>query len=153
LRPFSPDGRRVVTIVSRESPTEHIRNEVRILDTTSGQLVGPPLSYDGMVYQVSFSPDSRRVLIGGGKWISPQSHRIRGATGKETPLGAMTGEARVWDVQTGQAIGPALAHAGRVIYAGFSPEGSRVITASTDRTARIWDAVTGQPLTSPIEHR
>jgi WD40 repeat protein len=37
-------------------------------------------------------------------------------------------------------------HAGRVIAAAFSPDGSRITTASLDRTARVWDAHTGAPL-------
>ena len=28
--------------------------------------------------------------------------------------------------------------------AAFSPDGSRIVTASEDNTARIWDAATGQ---------
>jgi WD40 repeat protein len=34
-------------------------------------------------------------------------------------------------------------HQERVISADFSPDGTRVVTASTDHTARIWNAVTG----------
>jgi len=34
----------------------------------------------------------------------------------------------------------------------FSPDGSRVATASYDSTARLWDAQTGAPLGSPMEH-
>jgi WD40 repeat protein len=30
-------------------------------------------------------------------------------------------------------------HDGRVTSAAFSPEGSRIVTASADKTARIWD--------------
>jgi WD40 repeat protein len=40
-----------------------------------------------------------------------------------------------------------------VMSAAFSPDGTRVITASCDRTARVWDAATGQPATSPLEHQ
>src|SRR5882757_7777027 len=35
----------------------------------------------------------------------------------------------------------------------FSPDGTRVVTASADHTARVWDARTGKPLTEPLEHR
>jgi WD40 repeat protein len=37
--------------------------------------------------------------------------------------------------------------------ATFSPDGTRVVTASVDWTARVWDAATGRPLTSPLEHQ
>ena len=31
--------------------------------------------------------------------------------------------------------------------AAFSPDGTRIVTASDDKTARIWDAATGKELT------
>jgi WD40 repeat protein len=34
-----------------------------------------------------------------------------------------------------------------VLNASFSPDGARVLSASTDRTARFWDATTGQEMT------
>ena len=36
---------------------------------------------------------------------------------------------------------------------GYSPDGTRVVTASVDGTARVWDAATGQPLTSSLAHQ
>ena len=37
-------------------------------------------------------------------------------------------------------------HTGGVMSAEFSPDGTRVVTASSDNTARLWDAVTGAAL-------
>jgi eukaryotic-like serine/threonine-protein kinase len=37
-------------------------------------------------------------------------------------------------------------HTDRVESAAFSPDGSRIVTASWDRTAKVWDARTGAPL-------
>ena len=36
--------------------------------------------------------------------------------------------------------------------AAFSPDGTRVITASDDHTARVWDAATGKPFVLALEH-
>jgi WD40 repeat protein len=36
---------------------------------------------------------------------------------------------------------------GAVFYAAFSPDGSRIVTASANKTARIWDAATGKEIT------
>ena len=34
----------------------------------------------------------------------------------------------------------------------FSPDGEKVVTASSDHTARVWNARTGQPLSPPMKH-
>jgi dipeptidyl aminopeptidase/acylaminoacyl peptidase len=38
-----------------------------------------------------------------------------------------------------------------VYSATFSPEGTRIVTASQDKTARVWDAATGQPIGEPLK--
>jgi WD40 repeat protein len=45
-----------------------------------------------------------------------------------------------------------LKHTLAVRSAEFSPDGKRIVTASSDKTARVWDAQTGQPLTEPLTH-
>jgi WD40 repeat protein/serine/threonine protein kinase len=45
-----------------------------------------------------------------------------------------------------------LKHSGPVASAQFSPDGSRILTASSDHTARVWNARTGEPLTGPLQH-
>jgi len=46
----------------------------------------------------------------------------------------------------------ALVHQDAVISAAFSPDGTRVVTASFDNTARIWDAATGKSVGEPLRH-
>jgi WD40 repeat protein len=43
-------------------------------------------------------------------------------------------------------------HAGLVLSASFSPDGSRVVTASADKTAKVWDAKTGAEVLSLKGH-
>ena len=40
----------------------------------------------------------------------------------------------------------------RSMAASFSADGSRVVTASQDKTARVWDAATGLPVGEPLRH-
>ena len=39
-----------------------------------------------------------------------------------------------------------------VVYAAFSGDGTRVVTASDDYTARVWDVRTGSAITPPLRH-
>jgi WD40 repeat protein len=48
---------------------------------------------------------------------------------------------------------PILEHGAAVSSAAFSSDGSRVVTASSDRTARVWDAATGKPLGPSFRHQ
>ena len=43
-------------------------------------------------------------------------------------------------------------HEEQVNSAQFSPDGQRVVTASTDKTARLWDAASGKPIGEPMKH-
>jgi hypothetical protein len=43
-----------------------------------------------------------------------------------------------------------LGYAGMVLSAAFSPDGKRIVTATTGWTARIWDVATGQPIGQPL---
>ena len=62
------------------------------------------------------------------------------------------GTVQLWDGRTGQAVGVPLEHADTVRSTAFSPDGTRVVTASDDTTARIWDTTTGQPVSAPLTH-
>jgi WD40 repeat protein/tRNA A-37 threonylcarbamoyl transferase component Bud32 len=53
-----------------------------------------------------------------------------------------------WDF----ALPRALRHDGAVTAAIFSPDGTKIATASYDKTVQLWEAATGKPLGSPIKH-
>jgi WD40 repeat protein len=44
-------------------------------------------------------------------------------------------------------------HGGRVVAVAYSPDGSRIVTASYDKTARIWDARSGRQIAVLSGHR
>ena len=48
----------------------------------------------------------------------------------------------LWDAATGQEVAALRGHTGDVNSASYSPDGGRIITASSDGTARVWNAAT-----------
>jgi serine/threonine protein kinase/WD40 repeat protein len=126
---FSPNGRLLAT-------THH--QAVVIWDSGTGKRLRElPI---GIVDQVSFSPDSRLLLT---QYL------------EEVRMATYMGEARVWDVQTGQAVTPPFFHKNHCVAgAMFSPDGRRVLTQDGQflGEAQVWDAHTGKPVGPPLKH-
>ena len=92
--------------------------------------LGRPLTHQGAVNTVAYSPDGKTVLTA-----------------------SVDGTARVWDAATGQPIGPPLTHQDGVYAVAYSPDGKTVLTGSDDNTARLWDVVSGRPIGPPLRHQ
>jgi WD40 repeat protein len=58
----------------------------------------------------------------------------------------------VWEAESGKPVGEPMPLKGAVLAASFSPDGRRIVTASSDNSARLWDAETGEPLGEPMLH-
>jgi WD40 repeat protein/serine/threonine protein kinase len=46
-----------------------------------------------------------------------------------------------------------LSHQGSILTVAFSPDGTKVLTASNDSTARLWDVATASPVGPPLQHK
>jgi len=164
---FSPDGKRFVIADAG--------GEAQVFDSESGQPLGAPIQHKGRVAFASFSPDGGVLLTGG--WdgtvhlrnlttsaeqiLSPEGqarHLTFSPDGGLIATASTTGFARVWEVETGEPVTPALrfSHSpypgmnlfepgetpGPEYSVNFAPDGHRLLTAGWDGTVRIWDLST-----------
>jgi WD40 repeat protein len=126
---FSPDGARILT-----ASTDH---SVDLWDVAAGKLIAS-FTHLGWRFHAAFSPDGARVLTASTEYHS----------------------ANLWDAASGKPIA-SFVHSGEVVlcrgqatveHAGFSPDGTRILTASKDKTAKLWDATSGK-LVATFEHQ
>jgi WD40 repeat protein len=151
---FSPDGKLVA---------DGIKGDFRVRDAATGQVMR---SFTGLCERstVAFSPDGRtlaaatnegvvlwEMLTGEERarfppkasgWGSSLTFAPNGRTLAFQDRGVSMSagpQLLVWDLATRQELGPFRGHRGDVNALAFSPDGSRIATASDDTTVLIWD--------------
>lgn len=154
---FSTDGNRVLTACDDAT--------VRIWSTDSGRqlaLLREEKDYDFLLCG-GLSPDGRRCVTGSTAgvadvWDVDSGQRIFALRHEAerriwhaafSPCGKQiltTAESvcHVWTASHGEQIATFAGHESVVRSASFSPDSSRVVTASSDATVRIWDASSGR---------
>lgn len=74
------------------------------------------------------------------------------ADGQFAVSGSNDKTARLWEVETGQAIHTLTGHTAGIRNVAYSPDGNYLLTGSIDKTARLWDAQTGRELFTLTGH-
>jgi eukaryotic-like serine/threonine-protein kinase len=104
----------------------------RLRDPSGTMRIDVQIPADHSIDLVEFSPDRKRLAI---VWRGPSSFSlgVYDLSGRELARMTETHRADVWSLV-------------------FSPDGTRLVSASDDCTAQLWDAVTGRPICGPLRH-
>ncbi|CAE6535076.1 unnamed protein product [Rhizoctonia solani] len=111
---------------------------IRLWDAETGHQLEEPLRGDYRFYAVAFSPDAKLIACGCRRSLSNSD--------------PSTNPVQLWDTQKRIPVSdPFKGHTRIVRSVGFSPDGTRVVSGSFDKTIRIWDVQRGTTIFGPLE--
>ena len=143
---FTPDGKQLLTA----------GYDARLIfwDIESGEKVN---EWEGEFGEMTFSTDKKLIMSGfseGAKILDALSGEMHVKTGGHTNVvltstinpdwtmfatGGLDRKVIVSDAVTGSSLFTLSGHAGEILDIHFSPDGSHLVTASSDGTARVWN--------------
>lgn len=94
-----------------------------------------------MIGEADSSPPRGDARVTMPAAFSPRGDRIVAITSPDEDT-----TARVLEAGTGREVFALSGHEKAITHAAFSPDGTRIVTASDDHTARVWDAANGAGL-------
>ncbi len=155
LATLNPDGRRVLAARS---------DTAKIVDVETGEERATLQAHLGAISGACFIPRSNRVVTvsadyGGQIWdvetgklltaLSPSyrdGQSVSCCSDGTRIVVRFEGAAKVWAADSGSEVSTLDGQGHWLSSASFAPDGKRVVTASSDRTATIWDALQGSEL-------
>lgn len=122
---WSPDGRHLAA-----AGDDRI---VFVWDTETWELYRSLVGHEGSVQSLAWSHAGDRLASGSGR-------------DKVVPNGPGENKTFIWDVATATVLQRLEGCRDSVLGIAWSPDDSRIATASDDRTTRVWDPATGEQL-------
>lgn len=129
---FLSDGRYLIIGASGEGKVKILHSEtgteLRTFETLEDRLVENPLT------TFAVSPDEQYLATASRNYARPPTVRL-------------------WRLSTGEPLRSFRGHTYAVFGMAFSPDGTRLATASGDHTARIWEVATGREIRNLAAHK
>jgi WD40 repeat protein len=162
---LSPDGRRVVTTVpgppqkKRDPAPDHIR----LVDVTTGGVLGEPIPTNERFSRAAFCPDGRRFFTATARTVHVWDVETRRPVGEPIPYDASTREAvgfspdgeKLTVVESGRTLrlvnlpapsGDRTAQfPARIVRADFRPDGRFLLVGCADGSVHLWDVENWRP--------
>ncbi len=135
---ISDDGQNVAYVAGN-----YLAHQEQIVGEKAARLGdrGAPQTFCFSAQHIEYSPDGRHLLAAG----------IFGGTKFQPGAGIYTA-IRDFAHKPPTTWERLLPHEDSGVFAAYSPDGTRIVTASSDHTARVWNARDGKPLTPPLPH-
>lgn len=151
---YSPDGKKVLT--------SSVDNSAIIWEANSGRLLAT-LKHDQILSSASYNKDGKKIVTTSLDsttkiWEASTGRLLINVKG-DGPIGGASfdaagsrivlmyySRAEIRDAATGNLLASMIGHSSTLTSAKFSPDGSRLITSSTDSSARLWEVNSGKLL-------
>jgi esterase/lipase superfamily enzyme/WD40 repeat protein len=161
---LSPDGRWLA--VGGLLPPSPDYGAIRLYDFATGEMKQLLLAHVGGIGALAFSPDSGRLVSGGGDGLAiiwdvatgRVLHRLSGhadtingvafnAAGSHVATASDDGALKLWRTD-GRLVSTLKGHRKTVMGVSFSPADGSIVSTSWDRTMKFWNGETGRLLRS-----
>ena len=134
---FSPDGQRIVT--GSQDAT------AKVWEAAKGKDLLTLTGHSNDIFSVAFSSDGQRIVT--GSWDGT-AKVWEAASGREL----LTLNRHSNEITSAVSSPDAKGGSARVFSAAFSPDGKRIVTGSSDKTAKVWETASGRELVTLKGH-